>query len=112
MRQQRRLGHTAPPFPRDGWLPPLRVGFHPDTVHGRTRTETGRHCERTGNEMIMRVDGPFDFGVMYDFVGRQADCLYRTWDEKVRRAGSTDGRRVESGVSEAAEPAAREEEIV
>src|SRR5699024_5872236 len=59
-----------------------------DTVHGRTRTETGRHCERTGNDMIMRVDGPFDFGVMYDFMERQDDCLYRTWDKKcaVRKA--------------------------
>ena len=40
--------------------------------------------------MIMRVDGPFDFGVMYDFMERQDDCLYRTWDKKVRRAESFD----------------------
>src|SRR5699024_11298090 len=91
--------------------PPLRVGFHPDTVHGRTRTETGRHCERTGNDMNMRVDGPIDIGVMYDFMERQDDCLYRTWDKKVRRAESFDGRRVIFEVSEAAEPDALVGEI-
>ena len=62
--------------------------------------------------MIMRVDGPFDFGVMYDFMERQDDCLYRTWDKKVRRAESFDGRRVLFEVSEAAEPDALEVEIL
>lgn len=60
----------------------------------------------------MRARGPLDFGVMYDFMEHQEDCLYRTKDRKVRRAEIFDGRRVLFEVSESAEPDALEVEIL
>ncbi|KKK34309.1 hypothetical protein WN59_08535 [Salinicoccus sediminis] len=62
--------------------------------------------------MILRACGPLDFGVMYDFMEHQEDCLYRTKDKKVRRAEIFDGRRVLFEVSESAEPDAVEVEIL
>ncbi|WP_017549395.1 DNA-3-methyladenine glycosylase family protein [Salinicoccus carnicancri] len=62
--------------------------------------------------MILRANGPFDFGVMYDFMERQDDCLYQTRGGKVRRAEIFGGRRVLFEVSESAEPDGLEVEIL
>lgn len=54
--------------------------------------------------MILKANGSFDYGRMYDFMSIQDDCLYETKDGRVRRAEMFDGRPVLFEISGASEP--------
>ena len=53
--------------------------------------------------MMIRANGAFDYGLAYDFMDQQDDCLYRTEAGTVRKAVVLEGTRVLFEVSEGPE---------
>ncbi|WP_031546550.1 DNA-3-methyladenine glycosylase family protein [Salinicoccus luteus] len=53
--------------------------------------------------MMIRANGPFDYGLAYDFMAQQDDCLYRAQAGTIRKAAVLDGLRVLFEVSEGSE---------
>ncbi|WP_342387440.1 DNA-3-methyladenine glycosylase family protein [Salinicoccus bachuensis] len=53
--------------------------------------------------MMIRANGPFNYGLAYDFMAQQDDCLYRAQSGAIRKAAVFDGSRVLFEVSEGPE---------